>query len=489
MEGYSTPAKAHRGQHKHHQHSHSGAASTPTETDSEHGSKSTNRRRHDRNGPHSTQTQPAWDAAVVNEANEGSFDSNGRYVSGPHESTHPDDSPAPVRGKKSRGSKSQTHNNAQMHQQAHAVAVQPMVTGSPAKLAYAGPTFHASPAASALPKPMFMSKSVPGDTKPTSLQSRLEQEVGDSGSSAASTPVVADTVPAAVAPPREESPLEFFFKADRAEKAKGQTPTGLDTPGGKPSLPIAQSAPPGNNWSNIYQRDNRHHQRTESSQSQRGVFALELDGTGIQPGRSPVQQTQGMQSATAPRPNSQAEGDPIRRFLLETAHGSSPSPKSSLEPPQSSSGYASDQPGASPFYRPQLGQRSSSGPSTPIPHAHPPSNSLHYGNRNLSPLFQAAKSPNHGTSQLRRELGASPPQQAGSQQWASIYQQHPNQYGANPPSHGSSGAPRSANEAPERYNHGSQTSQQPHDTKSMENDLRRILKLTASSNGATGVQG
>ena len=44
---------------------------------------------------------------------------------------------------------------------------------------YAGPAFHASPAASALPMPKFLSRSVPNLTKSPSLQSMMEKEGGN----------------------------------------------------------------------------------------------------------------------------------------------------------------------------------------------------------------------------------------------------------------------------------------------------------------------
>ncbi|KAL9132636.1 MAG: hypothetical protein Q9175_006193, partial [Cornicularia normoerica] len=48
--------------------------------------------------------------------------------------------------------------------------------------AYAGPTFHASPAASSLPIPKFLSRSVPNVDKTLSLDSMMEQETVDTTS-------------------------------------------------------------------------------------------------------------------------------------------------------------------------------------------------------------------------------------------------------------------------------------------------------------------
>ncbi|OTB04966.1 hypothetical protein M426DRAFT_11055 [Hypoxylon sp. CI-4A] len=78
---------------------------------------------------------------------------------------------------------------------------------------YAGSTFHASPAASALPIPMFLNK-LTSDSSGTKAASSPEEGLScpstDSDeASSASPPSV---------PRTDESPLEFFFRADRAEK-------------------------------------------------------------------------------------------------------------------------------------------------------------------------------------------------------------------------------------------------------------------------------
>lgn len=90
---------------------------------------------------------------------------------------------------------------------------------TPIKQAYAGPTFHQSPAASALPMPSFYSRSVPSTTanppQPTPEQSTEEQR---DNSQKESTPIK-----------RESTPLDFLFEA--ARQARG-TPRG-ESPGGQ----------------------------------------------------------------------------------------------------------------------------------------------------------------------------------------------------------------------------------------------------------------
>ncbi|KAI9817311.1 MAG: hypothetical protein M1832_004733 [Thelocarpon impressellum] len=86
---------------------------------------------------------------------------------------------------------------------------------SPPKAAYAGPTFHASPAPSALPIPSFFSKSVPDAPAPGSLGTT--SQVSSQSSEASPTQAAA----LALAKRSDnESPLDIFFRADREEKAR-----------------------------------------------------------------------------------------------------------------------------------------------------------------------------------------------------------------------------------------------------------------------------
>jgi hypothetical protein len=96
-------------------------------------------------------------------------------------------------------------------------SAKPMST--PSTAAYAGPTFHASPAPSTLPIPSFYSKSVPESPGLKSLK----------GASLLESPT---PVPAAIVnmqSKREESPLDFFFKADREEKARARSASSTQT--------------------------------------------------------------------------------------------------------------------------------------------------------------------------------------------------------------------------------------------------------------------
>ena len=134
-------------------------------------------------------------------------------------------------------------------------------TGTPVK-AYAGPTFHASPAASSLPLPTFFSRSVPNVDKTSSLKSMMDQESLDTTSESDSSPSLENTQPTQDHQPRENSPLDIFFQADRAAKAKAlaASPAGL------------------NGLRSESENDVRHHSRQATDSSLGGMFPLEMDG-------------------------------------------------------------------------------------------------------------------------------------------------------------------------------------------------------------------
>jgi hypothetical protein len=286
---------------------------------------------------------------------------------------------------------------------------QDLPTATPAKkaMAYAGPTFHASPAASALPVPRFFSKSVPADTKSSSLQTRLEEDEDGAGQSPTEDN-------AALAPEvREESPLDVFFKADREERAKRKS--GLLTPTSKlerlDSYDSASSVP------------SRHHSRQPSNGSGRGMFAMELDGTGIQSSshtnvlkpRS-VEHQPSQRSVTAPsggygsKANSMADDE--KTASLRNMLNSISSPQQPLPTPPADTGPTPSEPASrfhtpSPFYN-----RPSSVPGKDVGLSTPPSlpngrtdTELHYGNRNLSPFFKAVQGDSvKRSSSLRHEV-------------------------------------------------------------------------------------
>ncbi|EFR00839.1 hypothetical protein MGYG_03844 [Nannizzia gypsea CBS 118893] len=126
---------------------------------------------------------------------------------------------------------------------------------------YAGPTFHASPAPSALPIPSFFSKSVPETDHRTSDDLQDESPDTDPGDS---TPTKANNGPQ---PSQQEagtaSPLDFLFKA--ALKARVANPVSeLEDSG-----PFNASTPP----------KNEARPQQGERQVSGGVFPLELEGS------------------------------------------------------------------------------------------------------------------------------------------------------------------------------------------------------------------
>ncbi len=155
-------------------------------------------------------------------------------------------------------------------------------SGTPSK-AYAGPTFHASPAASSLPLPRFMSRSNPNVDKTTSLNKMLEQDGLDGTSESDGSPVFEDSQPFKDRRAREESPLDIFFQADRDAKAKelssmGESPFHHEKrPNGVSRLGDTISS---------FQSPARNHSRHHTGNSTGGMFPLEMDGALQEPSHS-----------------------------------------------------------------------------------------------------------------------------------------------------------------------------------------------------------
>lgn len=133
--------------------------------------------------------------------------------------------------------------------------------------AYAGPTFHASPAASSLPMPKFYSKSVPNVDKTKSLKTMMEQDAPDSSSGSEGSPALEHAEVTTDPRARGDSPLDIFFRADREAKSRtGSVPNSVYTPNGKDNRPSLRSAT---------QASDPPHSRNASVG---GMFAMEMDG-------------------------------------------------------------------------------------------------------------------------------------------------------------------------------------------------------------------
>ncbi|KAI9746584.1 MAG: hypothetical protein M1818_000297 [Claussenomyces sp. TS43310] len=152
------------------------------------------------------------------------------------------------------------------------VGARPIST--PTAAAFAGPTFHASPAPSSLPIPSIFSKSVPESPSPQNVKAHKEDS-SSSGSDSSTPPSMKISV---AKPSREESPLDLFFKADREEKARARSASSISgsgtasgpfpPPSGSPR--IVSSTPTGSQG----RKGPGHH----ASGSGSGMFSIELDG-------------------------------------------------------------------------------------------------------------------------------------------------------------------------------------------------------------------
>ncbi|KAI5276768.1 hypothetical protein E4T47_00338 [Aureobasidium subglaciale] len=190
-------------------------------------------------------------------------------------------------------------------------------TATPAKpAAYAGPTFHASPAASNLPMPKFASKSVPPVATSNSMQAKLDAE---STKLNEPSPSLDNAVPQPLS--RERSPLDIFFNADRQERASK-------------SSPLAQRRP--------------------TPPEAKGLFKLDID-TSSSPAAKHNQAEVDRQAYT----------QSLKNFL-------------NLQPSTTSPAQPRAQPNPA-FQTPQQQRTLDADPS------------LHYGNRSLTPLFNAVR--------------------------------------------------------------------------------------------------
>lgn len=147
---------------------------------------------------------------------------------------------------------------------------------TPLKSAYAGPTFHASPAPSALPMPSFFSKSVPEVNSDKHLQALVSEDTSErSGDS----PLKENAQIVGQRQVREESPLDIFFKADRNEKAERRKSSAASTPNGNPNpSPLQSSFAPTCSSATLFEAKGRQHSRHPTDGSIGGMFALEMDG-------------------------------------------------------------------------------------------------------------------------------------------------------------------------------------------------------------------
>ncbi|MCJ1285171.1 hypothetical protein MMC26_004509 [Xylographa opegraphella] len=252
-----------------------------------------------------------------------------------------------------------------------AVSMTPVKKSTTPSQAYAGPTFHASPAPSALPIPKFFSKSVPVTEKGASLSTMMQDDSSEGLSNKSDeSPTMMNALRVSQHPIREASPLDFFFNADREQKAKRSSAitksvsnNGFDQING--ASKIVSST----------QEYMRHHSRNATQGSTNEIFPLEMDATenssstrAIRPADPSPEIRRSESSPSVIRSTSaqseeqaKAKTEALKRFLLLSQPQS---PSSEAASPLATL-YYSNSPSPSPLSHHNHNLRSTSATSTP----------------------------------------------------------------------------------------------------------------------------
>ncbi|KAF6813492.1 proteophosphoglycan 5 [Colletotrichum plurivorum] len=205
--------------------------------------------------------------------------------------------------------------------------------------AFAGATFHASPAASALPMPSFYSKSIPESPGNPARRPDVRQQPSPPATDReAPTPSYPSTAPTA-----RESPLDAIFRADRAEKERARRASSLHT-SARPQCPVS---PPRDSPFAATQHNTHPGHAMPFRRSSSGISVAELDGL---PGKplgpafsTPYQERiraargNSNQPITSEAPPSEDRSEALKKYLFG-AKGPAASPQST--PPRSSAPYA-----------------------------------------------------------------------------------------------------------------------------------------------------
>lgn len=393
--------------------------------------------------------------------------------------------------------------------------------------AYAGPTFHASPAPSSLPIPRFFSKSVPDVNRKDSLKAMMEEELSEKSSEKSEeSPTVMSAQRASERQVREESPLDIFFRADREEKNKrrqdsdyGVTASILGTapPPAMEPLEQGQKLP--------LQGSARHHSRQPTDPAVGGLFAMEMAGS-ASPSNANRQ--------AFPAPNHHNEdiarpGSAPSNFMAASGHDEeqrkaktlalknlllSPPPQRPTTSPARSSApglgnVTVASPSPSPVPRRPPPSRATSGPFAAGPAITPPSTGGHIYHHASFPFLQQSLAatangsprPRPPSSNLRQEVTPSTtPIRAGlpSHPATPTPSRISNPYVPTTTAQNHHNVHLNGNTKPlastyasaQPYNKGTTfPTREVSSVKSMEDDLRRILKIEIlGSDGATGIR-
>ncbi|KAM5468730.1 hypothetical protein MauCBS54593_004725 [Microsporum audouinii] len=354
---------------------------------------------------------------------------------------------------------------------------------------YAGPTFHASPAPSALPIPSFFSKSVPETDYPTSDDLQDDSPDTDPGDS---TPTKANNPIPVQQDVGTSSPLDFLFKA--ARQARSANPLSeLEDSG-----PFNVSTPP-RNASRL---------RLSEGPASSGVFPLELEGSDARTAMigpsfatsykdrmnalraSSPGSKQGNAAITQESNDTKIKSEALKNLLLNPTAQRAASASPRLAEPSNHQGNNFRMSGDYSMY--QQPTRYASGPTSPVPFAH---TGKALGTRNdFSPdnsvpqqyLASLCTQPHRAPSSSLRTMVSptspvTPPRQQSARysQLASAPPAHRTNYhgsicGLVSPTPSRTMLPISATPPPRN---GPLPRQDSTETKRMEDDLRRILKL------------
>lgn len=281
-------------------------------------------------------------------------------------------------------------------------------TVTPVKPAYAGPTFHASPAASALPMPKFLSKSVPDPNAGQGLQSLLETEETTDGNEVP----VNGSHQGTLSTQAVQSPLEIFFRADREEKARRVVSSpDPNSPSSRVSSLSNRNTPSANKDISSFSSPLK--RPVSSGQYGKEMFMMELSDSG--PERTFTQSTHQLPSLSnnhvqRTANNSKVNTQQPHRHVESNSMPSPPFVQTSVnyDNNQLQGGQQLSDKSTTYTTPPSQNHRSYS-PAKTTPSAETDGEQFLYGNRNLSPLFKATKREQSSPgpklpSSLRREV-------------------------------------------------------------------------------------
>ncbi len=358
--------------------------------------------------------------------------------------------------------------------------------GTPIKQqAYAGPTFHSSPAPSALPIPSFYSKSMPAVPSIKTPDIAEESETQEEPEAATEDNAAAQKD---AAKERESTPLDFLFNAARQARAAPQAES-----------PVSRSA----NLS-AYGDSPLNRSPAPREGGTESVFPFELEGNAshinsIGPAfATPYKERLNDMRSVSASPGTttpildeeerRAKSDALKKLLMN-AQSQPPRPKSASNPVMDMSNpFNARAPdmrnvGQSPYQT-----RHHSGPSTPVPFSHAPGGPQYFPPMPTNPYEQRVNgSPMHrpASSHLRRQYHvqedvdtsiASDLASDGNAQAAPISTARRSARQAQPNYHSPYKSDDQSSPAVPRTGQAS-NHRQTHSTQQLEDDLRRVLKL------------